>query len=205
MKHVVIAAHPNSASFTMAMAQAYMEAAGKTGHEVILRDLYRMKFDPVMPLHELPWAEDFYHDPVVEAEHRLLSGAQVFVFVYPFWFNAPPAILKGYMERIFCAGFAYQPTSKGNDPLLQGRSMLSISSSGAPNDWLIKTGGLETSRQLFDTHFSSVCGLHMVEHLHFGGITPGIRPDVVERHELQVRLSFKAHFDKVSPPQTERR
>jgi len=205
MKHVVIAAHPNPTSFTMTMAQAYLEVAAKAGHEAVLRDLYRMKFNPVMPLHELPWAEDAYRDPVVEAEHRLLANADVFVFVYPFWFNAPPAILKGYMERIFCADFAYKPTSHGNEPLLGGRSMCSFTSSGAPNDWLIKTGGLDSSRKLFDEHFAAVCGLKIADHVHFGGITPGIRPDVVDKHVAQIQISFGRSFNNVDTKQTPKR
>jgi len=194
MKHVIIAAHPNENSFTMAMAQAYMDAAMSRGYEIVLRDLYRMKFDPVLPADELPWSDDFAPAANIVAEHKLLSNADVFALIYPFWFNAPPAILKGYLERVFGPGFAYQPTPHGGDPLLTGRSLISITSSGAPTHWVVKTGGLDASRKLFDEHFAAVCGLSVIDHLHFGGIVPGIRPDIVSREAEKVRATFLKHF-----------
>jgi len=59
MKHAIILAHPGGASFTVTMAQAYETAVRAKGHTVIVRDLYRMKFDPCLKECEIPWAADF--------------------------------------------------------------------------------------------------------------------------------------------------
>ncbi len=131
---------------------------------------------------------------IVAEERRLISDAEVFAFVYPFWMNAQPAMMKGYIDRVFAMGFAYGPGRSGNAPLLKGRKMISFTSSGAPTDWVIETGAFDAVRKLFDEHFAAVCGLEVIDHIHFGAIVPGIRADAVERLLGQVKDAVKRHF-----------
>lgn len=194
MKHVLVVAHPNEDSFTMAMAKAYAAAADMDHQPVLLRDLYRMKFDPCLRADELPWSKDYRPRPDVEAERKLIADAEVFAFVYPFWFNAPPAILKGYFERVMGAGFGFGPASFASDPLLKGRQMISITASGAPKNWVESTGAMKSIQQIFDSHIASVFGLTVVDHLHFGRIVPGTREDVVGVCAAAVRAAFMRHF-----------
>jgi NAD(P)H dehydrogenase (quinone) len=194
VKHAVIVAHPNANSYTGTMAKAYCEAAAAHGDEPVLRDLYAMGFDPVLKAGELPWAKDFAPAADAVAERRTLADAGVFAFFYPIWLNAPPAILKGYLERVFGLGFGYRREGTGIAPLLKGRKMLSFTSSGAPTEWVIQSGAWNAMRTLFDSHFASVCGLEVVDHIHFGGVTPGIRADSVMGDAEKVRKNFAKHF-----------
>jgi NAD(P)H dehydrogenase (quinone) len=181
MKHAVIVGHPDPKSFNLAIAASYCDALRARGHEAVLRDLYRMGFDPVLKDGELPRAEKNIPAPDVVAERGVIADADVFVFVYPLWFNAPPAIIKGYMDRVFGLGFGFGPIRQGgNGPLLRGKRLLSFSSSGAPSDWVRKEGALAAIRNLFDEHFAAVCGLKLVDHVHFGGIRPMMAPYVVD-------------------------
>ena len=84
MVHVVIAAHPSIRSFTIAVANAYCEAARAKGEEANLRDLYRMNFAPTLDADELPKPDGFTPGADVIDERRLLSPVNVFAFVYPF-------------------------------------------------------------------------------------------------------------------------
>ncbi|MFI4933928.1 MAG: NAD(P)H-dependent oxidoreductase [Caulobacterales bacterium] len=180
MKHVVILAHPSGHSFNAAAAKAYLRAAQSMGHSAVLRDLYAMGFDPRLGAQELPWAPDFAPGADAIAERALIAEADVIVFVYPLWFNAPPAMLKGYVERVFGMGFGYEDAQPGVRPLLAGKRLVSLSSSGAPAAWVDQTGALSRLRVGFDEHLAAVCGLTVLEHLNFGAVTPGIRPDAVE-------------------------
>jgi NAD(P)H dehydrogenase (quinone) len=191
LKHAVIAAHPKLKSFTMSVAKAYGEAVGKAGDDVLLRDLYRMNFAPCLEAGEVPATAGFAPGPDVISERQLLTDVAVFAFVYPFWMNAQPAMLKGYIDRVFGMGFAYGPGRGGNEPLLKGRKMISFTSSGAPTDWVVSTGAWSAARKLFDEHFAAVCGLEVIDHVHFGSVTPGIRTDVVEAHLAQVQETIK--------------
>ncbi|HWA30159.1 MAG TPA: NAD(P)H-dependent oxidoreductase [Rhizomicrobium sp.] len=187
MKHAVILAHPKSDSFTATMAASYCEAAESHGVQIALRDLYRTGFDPCLRADEIPWSADFTTHADVAAERAILRDADVFALFYPLWLNAPPAILKGYLERVFGMGFGYGRSRGGTEPLLSGRKLISFTSSGAPMDWVVQTGAWQAIRVLFDSHFASVCGMDVADHVHFGNVVPGIRPDFVTKCAVTVR------------------
>ena len=141
MKHVVIFAHPNNESFTGSVALAYAKTVQALGHEVVTRDLYRMAFQPCLQSGELPFAPHFQPGADVVEERRLLNDADVFALCYPFWLNTPPAMLKGYLERVFGFGFAYGAGGHSYNPLLTGRKLISFSSSGVITATGPGTGG----------------------------------------------------------------
>ena len=194
MRHAVILAHPSPTSFNASVSRTYVGAVEACGHETDLRDLYAEDFDPRLTARELPWAKDFAPGADVVAERALLASAQVIVLVYPFWFNAPPAMLKGYVERVFGFGFAYGQGEPGTHPLLGGKLLVSITTSGAPDEWVTKTAALERLRADFDTQLAGVCGLTVLEHLHIGGVTPGIRQDAAEEMLGEVAAMARRHF-----------
>jgi len=194
MRHALIVAHPNPKSFVASLALTYGEAVEGFGHKTIMRDLYGMAFDPCLRADEIPTAAGFAPRADVVGERVMLRDVDVFALFYPFWMNAPPAMLKGYLDRVFGMGFAYGKGTNGSEPLLRGRKLISFTSSGAPTEWVKETGALEAVRALFDDHVAAVCGLQIVDHVHFGGIVPGIRSDVVARHLQTVRDTVARQF-----------
>jgi len=187
MKHAVIVAHPSQNSFNLAVANAYCEAVRQRGHTPILRNLYRMGFDPRLQDGEIPRPGGFKPGEDVVAERAVIADADVFAFIYPLWFYAPPAILKGYIDRVFGMGFGYGPIQGGgNTQRLRGRQMISFSTSGAPTDWLKQEGAWSAIHNLFDGHFAAVCGLTCLDHVHFGETVPNLRADVVEARLAKV-------------------
>lgn len=182
MKHAVIVAHPNPASLVSSIAGGYADAVKSAGHTAILRDLYAIGFDPCLKREEIPRPEGFHAGAEIDAERTLLSDVDVFAFVYPIWFNAPPAILSGYLQRVFGMGFGYGPIQQGgNVPLLRGRKLISFSTSGAPKEWFESEGGWQALQNLFDKHFAAVCGMDVIGHTHFGGISVQMRKDAAHR------------------------
>jgi NAD(P)H dehydrogenase (quinone) len=194
MKHAVIFAHPNQKSFTASVAAAYTQAAEALGHDVVPRDLYRMHFDPRLQADELFFSDTFRPGPDVMVERKLLEDADVYALFYPLWLNTPPAILKGYLERVFGYGFAYGKNGRDAEPLLKGRKLITFSSSGAPFYWVKETGNFEAIKTLFDSHFAAVCGMEFIDHIHAGRIVPGIREDFVENWLNDVGNTVTRHF-----------
>ncbi|MEJ0023961.1 MAG: NAD(P)H-dependent oxidoreductase [Alphaproteobacteria bacterium] len=181
MKHAIIVGHPNETSLSLSIAKAYADQVTALGGAVVWRDLYRSSFEPRLQAQEVPRAAGFQAGADVTGERDLLRDADVFAFVYPVWFNAPPAIIVGYIQRVFGMGFGYGPIHHGgNEPLLGGRRLVSFSTSGAPNAWLQQEGGWDALQNLFDRHFAAVCGLTFIGHHHFGGVTSQMRADVAE-------------------------
>jgi NAD(P)H dehydrogenase (quinone) len=198
MKHALIIAHPAVESFTLTMARTYATALAGHGHTAEIRDLYRMDFDPRLQAGEIPGPAGFEPGDDVKAEREILREARSFAFFYPVWFNAPPAMLKGYIDRVFGMGFGYGMGEDGNEPLLSGRSLVSFSSSGAPKSWMVETGAWDAMRKLFDEHVAGVCGLAVLDHLHFGGITPGVTAEAVEACADEVRAVAAQHFRRAT-------
>src|SRR3546814_9587759 len=72
-----------------------------------LRDLYRDNFDPVLKANEQPGKEGYAPRPENVAEREHLEKLDVLTFVYPVWFGTPPAMLKGYLERVVGSGIGF--------------------------------------------------------------------------------------------------
>ena len=194
MKHAIIIAHPKARSFTASVADAYVRACGALGHGTVIRDLYSLSFDPCLKAGELPFAENFAPEPDVIAERALLKDCDVFAFFYPLWLNSPPAIAKGYLERVFGFGFAYGEGGHSYNPLLKGRKLINFSSSGAPTAWLDHTGALGAIQTLFDNAFAELCGMTLLPHIHFGSITPGASEFYIRPKLEDVAKIFNRHF-----------
>jgi NAD(P)H dehydrogenase (quinone) len=194
MKHAVVIAHPNPDSFTHAAARAYADAAQSLAHEIVVRDLYKMGFDPCLKASEIPGAPGFRAAKDVDAERDLLSHVDVFAFIYPFWFNAPPAILKGYADRVFGMGFGFEAAFGGTTPMLAGRKLISFSFSGAPDAWVAQTHALDALMTVFDRHLAGVTGLTVVDHVHTGSIAPNMTPDAAASILGDVDAAVRKHF-----------
>jgi len=106
MNVVVIVAHPNVKSFNRAIADAAAEALRKNGHTVLFHDLYGEGFDPILLDEEI--TKDVSLQPVVERHCAEAASADGFVIVHPNWWGQPPAILKGWIDRVLRPGVAYE-------------------------------------------------------------------------------------------------
>jgi NAD(P)H dehydrogenase (quinone) len=180
LKHAIIACHPDPGSFTLAIAERYAEAIRGHGHDTIVRDLYRLGFDPILKDDE---RQGQPRDDVTR-EWQVLGDIDVFVLVYPIWFGAPPAMLKGYIDRVFGAGRARGAAGEGSDvSQLEGKHLVSLTLSGSMRAWLDEKGVLGSLRNVFDRYLAEVFGLAETHHYHFDGVQPGL-PDRDYRFHL---------------------
>lgn len=182
-RHVVILCHPNARSFNAAAARSYCEKIRSLGHEAILRDLYRLEFDPVLKDDERPTAGGQALSEDVAAELESIRGGDVFVLVYPIWFGTPPAMMKGYVERVFGAGFSYRDVlAQKPHPLLSGRHLLSITSSGTTITWLDLRSAWTSLRDVFDNYLAKAFSMASSNHLYLESVVDGMNEvDVREK------------------------
>lgn len=108
MKCLVVIAHPNTDSLCHTMAQSAIAALRGKGHEVIIEDLYLSGFSPALTLDERQsyYRPSFASAAVQDQIDRLLS-ADALVLVFPTWWFGFPAILKGWFDRVWAPGVAY--------------------------------------------------------------------------------------------------
>jgi putative NADPH-quinone reductase len=105
LKISIILAHPNKGSFNHAIAYAAAEELRANNHEVSFHDLYEEKFDPILSSKEI--ASDGMVSEKVEEHCQEICEADGIIIVHPNWWGQPPAILKGWVDRVFRPGVAY--------------------------------------------------------------------------------------------------
>jgi NAD(P)H dehydrogenase (quinone) len=170
----IVLCHPRSDSFCAKVAEQAESAAKDAGFSTIVRDLYGMAFDPVAKARDLA-LNDAGGRPAadVEQEVLLLNHPQVVVLVYPIWFGSPPAMLKGYVERVLGAGFAGPGTvaiAAGPRP----RLLLTIAVSGARLAWIERKGIAASAGRVFGEYLASALVIPRAEHLAIDNVVPAM-------------------------------
>jgi putative NADPH-quinone reductase len=131
----IILAHPSPGSFNHAIAETARQALVRNGHEVCFHDLYAERFDPVLPGGEIPKAAGL--PPSIAAHCAEIATADGIIIVHPNWWGQPPAILKGWIDRVIRPGVAYE-FLEGDDGegipigLLRARAALVFNTSNTP-------------------------------------------------------------------------
>ena len=101
----VILGHPQPGSFNHAIAQTVVRTLTQNGHTAWSHDLYAERFDPILPAGEIP--KEAALDAVIQQHCDEITRAEGIVIVHPNWWGQPPAILKGWVDRVIRPGVAY--------------------------------------------------------------------------------------------------
>ena len=142
MRVLLIHAHPDPESYNAALKRAALGALAPR-HEVREIDLYAEDFEPVLSRAEWRVYESGEpHDDTVARHVAALQWAEALVFVYPTWWYGLPAILKGWLDRIWLPGVAFSLPSEGDirPTLTHVRKLAVITTCGA-SWWLTQLVG----------------------------------------------------------------
>jgi NAD(P)H dehydrogenase (quinone) len=114
MRLLFVYAHPLADSFTAAARDAALAAAETAGHETRLIDLYAEGFLPNLGAEELQsFPDPEAMDPALDPHVAALHWAEGVIFVFPTWWSGPPAILAGWLQRVWRPGVAFHVTQTG--------------------------------------------------------------------------------------------
>ena len=102
----VILGHPQPGSFNHAIAEIAMQALQTLGHTVHYHDLYVEGFDPILSAEEIP--KETVLNIELQTHCEEIAEADGIVIVHPNWWGQPPAILKGWIDRVIRPGVAYE-------------------------------------------------------------------------------------------------
>ncbi len=164
MEHLIIYCHPNPKSFNHAVLDTFQEALRSAGHEVRVRDLYELGFDPVLKGSDLAgFSKGVVAEDVAE-EQEHIKRADVITFISPIWWMDLPARAHGYIERVFTPGFAYTYEDGMPKGLLAGKKAVIISTTGGPRDKYEEAGVFKSWEQTIDIFKFGFCGFKVIEH-----------------------------------------
>lgn len=187
MQILWVSAHPDPRSLNGQLRDAVLPRLRRSGHEVVESDLYAMGWNPVLSTADVTgpavppgepssdWQRTAYREgrlaPDITAEQQKLVRAELVVLQFPLWWYGPPAILKGWFDRVLVSGFAFglvDPATghvrKFGDGGLRGRQALSVVTAGDRPGALAPRG---ISGEIEDVLWPMLRGT-----FHYTGMTP---------------------------------
>lgn len=170
-KVLFVLAHPEPSSFNGRLVEIGKAAFEATGATVRISDLYAQGFDPVERAdHYRDRADTAEFSPLGEQRHAWRNGtlpadvaaeieklewADLVIFQFPVWWHSIPAILKGWMDRVFVSGGLYTSKMRYDRGYFRGKRAVCSVTSGAPSEAFVKGGrGGEISQILWSAQFS---------------------------------------------------
>jgi NAD(P)H dehydrogenase (quinone) len=210
MRVLLVYAHPESQSFNGAMLNAARETLVAGGHDVEVSDLYALGFNPVAGKHDVLelqndavfnlGAEQMHaskHDgfaPDVAAEIAKLMRADLLVLQFPMWWFSMPAIMKGWIDRVFAFGQAYDFGRTWEQGVFSGRkAMLAITASAPAAAFMPDGKNGDMERVLWPIHAGilALCGYSVLPPFIAHGI-PFVGPEAMEAELARYRERLSA-------------
>ena len=168
MKILVVIGHQSPGSYCHAIARTAIEELQARGHEVVFHDLYQERFDPVLPAEEVP--KDQTPAPEVARHCDELMAADGLVIVHPNWWGQPPAMLKGWVDRVLRQGVAYE-FGEGGAVVghLVGKTAVVLTTSNTPREAELSQFG-DPLQNLWERCILGFCGVRDFERRNFESI-----------------------------------
>lgn len=148
MKILIVYAHPEPRSFNAALRDVAFKALQAQGHDVEISDLYALNFNPVVDRNDFSTCYDsenfnvsleqrhaYAQDglaPDVRVELEKLLSAELLILQFPLWWFGMPAIMKGWIDRVFISGAVYGRSAIFEKGRLKGKRALVCVTTGAP-------------------------------------------------------------------------
>jgi putative NADPH-quinone reductase len=192
---LVILGHPSRTSFCAALADIYFQSAKNAGHEVRVLSLGELAFDPV--LHHGYTETQALEPDLLSAQSDILWATHL-TFIFPIWWGGIPALMKGFIDRVFLPGFAfkYRAGKAFPDKLLQGRTAHVLVTLDTPPwyyRWLYRMPAIHQMRSTT----LALCGIKTTQTLMFGpvlGAKPAQREKWLKKAAaLSGKRSFHVH------------
>ncbi len=178
MNVLIVHAHPEPNSFNGALTRHAVHVLEEQGHIVQVSDLYAMGWDPVSsrknfsttkdPAFFKPQAEEVYaaehggFAPDIQAEMDKVVWCDHLIFQFPLWWFSIPAILKGWVDRVFAMGFAYGGGRIYETGVFRGKRAVLSLTTGGPEEMYQPGGGYgDINMLLYHVHHGMLCFVGM--------------------------------------------
>ncbi|MYV99561.1 NAD(P)H oxidoreductase [Streptomyces sp. SID3343] len=178
MTALLVVAHPRSDSLTAKIAARAHDRLVAAGHTVDVLDLRAEGFDPRMtPADEPDWSDrDKRYSPQVRAHMGRVEAADTIVVVFPVWWFGLPALLKGWIDRVWNHGFAYGRSR----PRLAGKRMQWIGLAGYSSEHFAEGGWDDLIDRRLRVGISNFCGIEDAHvHLVHDSVATGAHDDAL--------------------------
>lgn len=194
MKNLIIYAHPNPESLNHFFKKTVLESLEESEDHVILRDLNEINFNPVLSLEDMNGQRIGRVSEDVQIEQDFITWADRIIFIYPIWWTGMPAIMKGYIDRVFSYGFAYRYDLGVQKGLLSGKNTIIINSHGKSNAEYAESGLNKALALTSDTGIFNYVGLKVQQHFYFDKADSASAESISE-WKNEIKAVFKSSHD----------
>jgi NAD(P)H dehydrogenase (quinone) len=167
MKHLIIYAHPHEHSLNAYFKNTVAARLLQQNHEVEIRDLYQLGFNPVLSLDDLAGQRQGVVAADVQQEQQFITWADCITIIHPIWWTGLPAMMKGYIDRVFSYGFAYSYEQGVQRGLLPNKQAVIINSHGKSNAEYNAMGMDKAFSLTLDRGIYLYCGFEIKKHFFF--------------------------------------
>ena len=190
MNHLIIYAHPSIKSFSRQLKDALVVESNLRNWTSTIRDLYEMEFDPVLWPSDLEQLNNGKCSDAILEEQNLVQDADVISVIYPLWWAGFPAILKGYIDKVFAYGFAYKAGDKGIEGQLSNKRVYLYTSMGNSVEQYQEKGLLDAFKKIQGGEIFEFCGMQVVNHSFFPKI-PSASNEMIQLHINEALTVFE--------------
>jgi len=191
MNQLIIIAHPKSDSFSQKISTELEKNYTEKGDKVKIRDLYKIDFKPVLTHEELSYNKEGKLCPDILVEQNYISWADEITIIYPLWWDSFPAILKGFIDRVFTNGFAFKINGNGPEGLLKGKKVRLITTAGMSEESLEQSKIYEGLRITQDHGIFEFCGMEVVEHAYVTSVTSLSDEEKQQKLDILIKKVFE--------------
>lgn len=164
MKILAVLAHPNRESFTGALMDEFVTSAESAGHSVTIADLYREGFDPRFNMDDVAAYGGLAEvTDAIASEQQRVNNADAIAFFFPLWWWSMPAILKGWIDRVFNSGFAFNYVDGHSVGLLTHKKVALFCPAATRKGVYRRYGYHGAFQRLVDAGIFGYCGITDVE------------------------------------------
>lgn len=167
MKYLLIFAHPDGQSLNGHLKDRVHHYLRDNEHEVFVRDLYQLNFNPVLSSEEIEGQRIGKVGEDIKTEQEYILWAETLILIHPIWWTGLPAMLKGYIERVFSYNFAYRYDQGIQKGLLSGKQAIIINTQGKSKKEYQDSGMDQALSLTSDQGIYSYCGLTVKRHFYF--------------------------------------
>lgn len=160
---LIIFAHPNPDSFNGAILKTIEKKLEEKQYQYISKNLYQLNFNPILSINDFAKMAKSTVTDDVAIEHADIEWAKNIIFIYPIWWAGQPAMLKGWIDRVFSRGFAYAPQEDGTvKGLLADKTVMVFTTSGSSEEDMNKSGIYAAMEKIMLEGILGFCGINNI-------------------------------------------
>jgi len=169
MKINIIYSNHHQGNFNEDLLEKIKKFLLSEGHEFVIRDLYKINFDPVLRTRDFELISSGQTPEDIALEQDFVRWADLMIFIYPVWWGGMPAIVKGYIDRVFSWGFAYKSNANGPYPLLTDKKAMIMSTMGQSREDY-ENGMFQSMNLINNEGIFGFCGIEVAGQHYFTSI-----------------------------------